>query len=528
MTGTHDKIDEILSSQNGHLHIEECDTTRLIEQFGSPLFVMSEQQLRGNFRRFKSAFSKHWPNGQVDVLPANKANWNTAVRTILSEEGAGADIYSEGELYSALNCDTNPELISVNGGGKSDAVLRQCIKAGVRITVEDLDEPERINKIAKSLNKSAQIRFRVKPDFPNLWKRTDFSLESASIDLGIQVYKSGIPAQYLEELGKQVLQMENVEMTGIHFHGGRHSNSLWYWKGMMKRYAQLVLHLCKAWGGYQPKELDIGGGFATERDPHSKLGERENAIMTFFTYPFELAMYGLGSSGRYKALSSMIEKMLCKMPGKQRAPSLEDYAEAAVCSFRDTLINGGMNLENIRLQIEPGRSFYSNAGIHLTSVKKFKQQTRPMRMNWVLTDTTYFFLSGGVYEYNFHEFRVANKMEAPAKHVADIVGQSCYADRISPLVKVPDLEEGDVIAFLDMGAYQEVSASNFNALPRPAMLLVNGDAAEIIKRAESIEEVFARDVVPDRFQAMNKTGQIATRRSLNEQKLNIIQEIENA
>lgn len=494
------RIDNILSGKDGHLFMEGCDTTKLVKDFGSPLFVISEQQLRENFRRYKKAFSTYWPDGPVDILPANKANWNTAVRSLLSEEGAGADIYSEGELYSALRCNVNPDLISVNGGGKSDQMLRQCIEAGVRITVEDLDEPERINRIAKSLDKIAKIRFRVKPDFPNLWKRTDFALESASIDMGIQIYKSGIPAQYLPELGRQVLNMDHVEMTGIHFHGGRHSNSLWYWKGMMKRYAQLVIHLCKEWGGYIPKELDIGGGFAAERDPHSKLGERENTVMTFFTYPLELAMYAFTVSGRYKVMSAMLEKVMSKMPGKKRAPTIEQYAEASVTTFRNELLKGGLKLEGIRLQVEPGRSFYSNTGIHLTTVKKFKQQTEPMRMNWVLTDTTYFFLSGGVYEYNFHEFRVANKMDSVAKHTADIVGHSCYADRISPLVKVPDIDEGDVIAYLDMGAYQEVSASNFNALPRPAMILVNGEKAEVIKRSETIEEVFARDIIPERLQ----------------------------
>jgi len=72
--------------------------------------------------------------------------------------------------------------------------------------------------------------------------------------------------------------------------------------------------------------------------------------------------------------------------------------------------------------------------VHLTRVKKFKQQTVLLKMNWVLTDTTYFFLTGGVYEYNFHEFRVANKVNATPKHVADVVGHSCYADRILPLV----------------------------------------------------------------------------------------------
>lgn len=120
-------------------------------------------------------------------------------------------------------------------------------------------------------------------------------------------------------------------------------------------------------------------------------------------------------------------------------------------------------------------------------------------MNWVLTDTTYFFLSGGVFEYNFHDFRVANKTNAEPKHVADIVGQSCYADRILPLVHIPDIKENDIIALLDTGAYQEVSASNFNALPRPAMILVNGNEAEIIKQAESIEDVFSRDRIPARL-----------------------------
>lgn len=496
----HYQIDDILSVRNNRLFMDEIDVNQLVEEYGSPLFVTSETQLRNNFRLYKESFQKYWPEGEVDILPAHKANWNKAVRMILSEEGAGADIYSEGELISALECNTHPDLVSVNGGGKSDDVLKRCIEADVRITVEDIDEPERINRIAKSLNKIAKIRFRVKPNFSNLWKRTDFALESVSIDLGIQVYKSGIPEQYLAELGKQVIQMENVEMTGIHFHGGRHSSSLWYWKGMMKRYAQLIGHLTREWNGFKFKEIDIGGGFATERDPHSKLGERENAVMTFLTYPLELALYALTASGRYKMLSSMIEKMMTKTPLGKCAPTIEEYAEAAVTTFRHTLLKEGVDIDGVRLQVEPGRSFYGNTGIHLTKVKKFKQQTKPIKMNWVLTDTTYFFMNGGVIEYNFHDFRVANKVDNEKRHVADIVGHSCYGDRILPLVKVPDIEEGDVIAMLDMGAYQEVSAANFNALPRPAVVLVNGKESEIIKVAETIDDVFSRDRIPARMQ----------------------------
>ncbi len=91
MTTTH--IDECLATRNGRLFIEACDTVDLVRRFGSPLFVISENQLRRNTRRFKQAFNAAWPDGAVDVMPAIKANWILATRMVLSSEGAGADIY---------------------------------------------------------------------------------------------------------------------------------------------------------------------------------------------------------------------------------------------------------------------------------------------------------------------------------------------------------------------------------------------------------------------------------------------------
>jgi len=493
---------DCLSERNGQLFIEECNTLDLTKEFGSPLFVLSEQQLRDNVREFKRAFSQEWPHGEVDVLPALKANCTLASRKILSDEGAGADIYSEGELIGALKCGTKPELISVNGGGKSEAVIRTCIEAGVRITVEDLDEPKLINRVAQDMGKKAKIRFRVKPDFPNLHKRTDFSPEYVSIDLGIQVYKSGIPAQYLPELGKEVLAMDHVELVGLHFHGGRHHQSLWYWRGLMKQYAELVANLCEVWGQngrpLKLQELDIGGGYASFRDPLNRLELGKDVIFTWLTWPIMQAMRLINPKWRYK-IYSLLVKAMARDPYRGYAPSIHDYAQAAAGTFRRELEKRHMDLTGVRLQIEPGRGLYGNTGIHLTTVKKVKKQTKPMTMTWILTDTTYFFLAGGTFEYNFHDFVVANRVNDKACQVADIVGHSCYADRILPLVNVPDLKEKDVIAILETGAYQEVSASNFNALPRPATILVNHDSAEIIKRSETIDDVFARDIIPQRL-----------------------------
>ena len=499
-TMTTTRIDECLTTRDGHLFIEDCDTVELVRQFGSPLFVISENQLRRNTRRFRQAFAEAWPDGAVDVLPAIKANWILATRAILSAEGAGADVYSEGELQAALESGVAPDKISVNGGGKPDALIAKCLRAGARITVEDLDEPARIDRIAGELGTKARIRFRVKPNFPNLWRSTDFAQEKVSIDLGIQTYKSGIPAQYLPELGREVLARPNLDMVGIHFHAGRHHPSLWYWRGLMKQYACLVAALCREWGGWRPWEIDIGGGFAVHRDPHNKLGLRRDVVETWLTWPLACLLQLLPPARRYRLMGRFVG-LFTKTPSPKRAPAIEAYARAAAGTLRRELNRQGVDTRGIKLQIEPGRSLYGNAGIHLTRVKQFKQQTEPLPMNWVLTDTTYFFLSGGVYEYQFGHFIFANRTDDPPVQVADIVGHSCYADRILPFVRIPAVEPGDLLALLDMGAYQEVSASNFNALPRPATVLVNGSRAEVVRRAESLDDVFRRDVVPERLQA---------------------------
>ncbi len=491
-------IDSCLSARDGHLFIEECDTVELVEKFGSPLFVFSENQLRQNLREFRDAFARYWPDGKLEVLPAIKANWIIAIRKILSQEGAGADIYSEGELHAALEADVDPEMISVNGGGKQEELIEKCIHHGTRITVEDLDEPELINRVAGRLGKKARIRFRVKPNFPQLHKPTDFAQEKVSVDIGLQVYKSGIPAQHLPELGRKVLEMPNIELTGIHFHGGRHHPSLWYWRGMMKSYAALIADLSKEWGGWQPGEIDIGGGFAIYRDPHNKLGLRKDVIETWLTWPLVQALRLFKPGLRYRIMGKILHTF-AKRPNKKMAPTVEEYARVAAGTFHQELQRLGINTSGVTLQIEPGRCLYGNTGIHLTRVKKFKKQTEPMPWNWVLTDTTYFFLSGGVYEYHFNHFIFANRTDDESKYIADIVGHSCYADRMLPQVHVPEVREGDILALLDMGAYQEVSASNFNALPRPATLLVNGSDAEIIRRAETVEDVFRRDVIPGRL-----------------------------
>jgi len=168
-------------------------------------------------------------------------------------------------------------------------------------------------------------------------------------------------------------------------------------------------------------------------------------------------------------------------------------------TLRTELRRNGIQTAGVRLQTEPGRWMYGDTGVHLARVSVVKRQTKPIPYAWVLTDTTYFFLAGGTFEHSRFPYLAADRADAPRTLAADIVGHSCFADIIVLGAHLPEVEAGDVIAFLETGAYQESSSSNFNALPRPASVLVHGGDAELIKRAETIDDVWARDVIPERL-----------------------------
>ncbi|NYD43190.1 diaminopimelate decarboxylase family protein [Nocardioides panaciterrulae] len=487
---------DTLSVRDGRLWVEERPASDLVEEFGSPLFVFSEAQLRGNLHRFRNAFGAEWPEGPVDVLPAFKANTLLELRRILSEEGAGADIYSPEELAGVLSTGVDRERVSVNGGGKSREHLRTCVAAGVRITVEDVDEIDLIQEVAAELGDVAKVRLRCKAAVPNLWRRTDFSQLSVPIDLGVQVYKSGIPREYLVDMGRRVFAMSNVELVGLHFHVGRHHPSLWFWEGLMTRYARLVGELSRAWDGWRPAELDIGGGMPSPRDPHNEEMARSEFLLTAAGYPLMVGARRLGEETYHRMMGRLVPALTGHRVRKE-PPTIEELAATITSTLRRELTREGLDLQGMRLQLEPGRSLYGDTGIHLTRVKKVKRQSEPIPYAWVLLDTTYFFLAGGVLEHNRHPFVVADDVDGPASLAADLVGHSCFADQIVLGAHLPPVRTGDVIALLETGAYQESSASNFNALPRPASVLVSGTQARMVKRAETLADVYARDVVTE-------------------------------
>ena len=120
-------------------------------------------------------------------------------------------------------------------------------------------------------------------------------------------------------------------------------------------------------------------------------------------------------------------------------------------------------------------------------------------MRWVETDTTEMFMADLLIEHARFGVIDASRADSPTTETADVVGMSCGFDVLVPDARLPKVRTGDVLAFLDTGAYQDACASNFNGLPRPGTVLVSGADAGWIKRPETVEDVFARDVVPERL-----------------------------
>jgi diaminopimelate decarboxylase len=181
------------------------------------------------------------------------------------------------------------------------------------------------------------------------------------------------------------------------------------------------------------------------------------------------------------------------------APPVELLAARVAGALRAGLLGAGIDTSGIRLEAEPGRALYADAGIHLATVRNLKREAAPVAREWVETDTTEMFLADLLIEHARFAVVAACRADAAPEHRADVVGMSCGFDVLAADAALPRLAPGDVLAFLDTGAYQDACASNFNGLPRPATVLVHGGEAEVIKRAETIADVFARDVVPERL-----------------------------
>jgi diaminopimelate decarboxylase len=230
----------------GRLSIGGCDAGELARQFGTPAYVVAEDDLRAQARAFTAAMSSHHPNGEV--IFASKAFPCTAVLRVFNEEGLAVDVASGGELDTALRAGFPGERIVVHGNAKSHAELQAAIDLGARIVIDNWDELERLD----ALGQACRVLVRVTPGV--------IADTHHSILTGHAESKFGFPLADAPRALHRLRQAAWADLRGLHIHLGSQLFDLTPWREALKALEHL--------GPFE--ELDLGGGLAVAYTDHQR------------------------------------------------------------------------------------------------------------------------------------------------------------------------------------------------------------------------------------------------------------------
>lgn len=426
-----EKLPPHISVKDGHLRIGGVDTVRLAEEFGTPLYVTDIGRIIMNYEGWVSALTARY--AKTRVLFAAKANGNPYVLRTLAELGAGADVFSAGELELALAAGMKPGQLLFNGNSKSRRDLALAVERGVKVSVDSEDELRQLDAVAREAGATAEIAFRVNPalQVPTHPK----------IATGLASSKFGIAHDRIISSYQLALSCGNVKPVGVHCHIGSQILDV----EPFARAAAVMMKVAAGLTdiGVELEFIDLGGG--------------------------------LGIPYRH---------------GHEVAPSFERYADAVVPVFREGLDALGREPE---LWVEPGRSIVGDSTLLLTRVNSVKHAHR----NFANVDAGFNLLVRPVMYDAYHEVIVAGKAEEKGTKPYTIAGPICETgDLLAQDRLLPELSAGDLIAVLDGGAYGFAMASQYNGRPRCAEVAVKGGEYGLMRRAETLADVTSAAVTP--------------------------------
>lgn len=420
----------------GHLVIGGCDAVELAERFGTPLYVVDEQRVRENYRRFHRAFVERWPS--VLVCYALKANSNLAVCKVLQSEGAGAEVSSGNELQNALKVGIQGERMVFNGNYKTIPELELAVINNVLINIDNFQELETVAQVALHVGKKARIGFRVNPDIK--------TPTHPYIATGLRESKFGFDVASGQALDayKRASRMKNIEVVGIQAHIGSQILDAAPFEEEAKRLMALVAEIKDRLGIYL-QFIDLGGGLGTPYTPE----ERE-------------------------------------LPPEQVAERVVKVIEKSVEE---------KGLPTPTLILEPGRYIIADASVLLARVGHTKH--RPGVPDWVAVDAGMNALIRPALYGAYHHIEIANRITEENSKLFNVAGPLCESgDFLGKRRKLPPVEPGDLAVIFDVGAYGLAMSSQHTAKPRPAMVLVNSGKAELVRGRETYEDLIHLDRIP--------------------------------
>lgn len=420
----------------GHLTIGGIDTIQLANEYQTPLYVMDEDLIREHCREFKNSIDKYY-DGAGLVCYASKAFSCKAIYRIVMEEGLGIDVVSGGELYTALSVGFPMDKICFHGNNKTESELIMALENNVgRIIVDNIYELNTLNKLAESKNIIVNIMYRIKPGID---AHTHDFVKTGQIDS-----KFGFALETGEAFDavEKALVLKNVNLVGLHCHIGSQIFDIQPFTEAADVMLSLIADI-KNKLGHEIKELNLGGGFGIKYT-------NDDTPVAYNNYMEDV---------------SLIVKKIC-------------------------------NEKNISLPfilIEPGRSIVAPAGITLYTVGGIKE---------IPNIRTYVSVDGSMCDnprYALYKSKydavVANHAALPKNNIVTLAGRCCESgDLIGEGMNLQDVEAGDIVAVLATGAYNYSMSSNYNRLPKPAVVMVSNGHSRVVVKRETYDDIIRNDI----------------------------------
>lgn len=417
----------------------------LIEEYGSPLFVLSEKRLRDNARRLQRVFRARYP--QVLFGWSYKTNYLGAVCNVFHQEGACAEVVSAFEYQRARSLGVPGHCILFNGPHKTRAILQQAVEEGAHIHIDHLDELYLLEDIAQAAGRQVPVTIRLNFDtgYTEPWSRFGFNVESGqAMDVAWRISSS-----------------RSVRLTGLHSHIGTFITEPEAYRVQVRIMCDFM-QAVEARTQCEIEYLDIGGGFASL-----------NSLQGVY------------------------------LPPEQVVPSIEQYAEA-VCDTLLALTHERLAQGRRRptLVLETGRAMVDDAEFLLGSVVANKHL--PDGRRGVVLDAGVNLLFTAFW-YN-HDVTPARQLSGKPEETV-LYGPLCMnIDVMRNSLMIPPLNVGDVLVFSPVGAYNNTQWLQFIEY-RPNVVMVGSDGeVSLVRAAEDLAVVTAQERLPQHLQVAYPEG----------------------
>jgi diaminopimelate decarboxylase len=421
---------------SGELALAGVPATRLAAEFGTPLYVVDEDDVRARAAGVKAAFDAAFA-AEVKVYYAGKAFLSTEVARWVTAAGLNIDVCSGGELAVALAAGVDPGRLGMHGNNKSHAEIDRCVELGVgAIVLDSVVEVDRVAESARRHGTVQNVRLRVNS---GVHASTHEYLATARED-----QKFGIPLEQVPDVVAAIRGHDSLRFLGLHSHIG---SQIFESDGFAEAARRLLaVHRGLLAGGEVP-ELNLGGGFGIAYTAADRV--------------------------------TPIERIAA------------DFARVVTAEC------AALGIPVPVLAIEPGRAVIGPSTVTLYEVGTVKDvqvgaaTRRYVSVDGGMSDNIRPALYGADYS-----VRIANRASDADPALVRIAGKHCESgDIVVHADYLPgDVAPGDLVAVPATGAYCWALASNYNYLGRPAVVAVRDGAARVIVRRETEADLLARDI----------------------------------